>query len=238
MAGSGGVPVVLSPYDLNELTNKQGAQNKYSNTGKIFFLDDFGSGIEVWEPSAWSMVSWEPNRSVGSGFSCHIELNAIHPEVQISKRDYPYVLASQYCGAEFSFQMYFTDRHTAVLTQRYNSANVTWHAAVVIYTQRVIIIGPNNTQVVLDDPPYINAVDTGYFTWNFCKLIVDWNTRRYHRLYINEKIWDLSMFPLYQFNSANVSPYLDTFVSTAAIAPGTQDILYVGHVRLTTDESE
>lgn len=218
--------------DLGELAARLGSIVTFDRRGNVIWTDDFQSGVNKWwlEGASTSTFTWSSRTSNGNGFCGELATNAnLYGDADIYvSRPFP-VLSKM--GFEFSFclDQYLLELYLDVTlydgTNYYNGV-VKW-----INASDKCQCGGNDLSPTIDLMESSSSLHDFY--WNTIKLVIDFTTKKYVRLIVNDVTYDLTSYSL----TSSSSSYRMVNVHISIMNNSTNiTILYLGNMIITQNE--
>ncbi|MFA5154612.1 MAG: hypothetical protein WC554_18855 [Clostridia bacterium] len=183
---SGGVPVVNTPIDLDNQTVRQRNQPVFSHTGRLILFDDFTDGIDAWWRTNNQTV-WSSELSYGKGYCCRMQSTAAVSTI-----------IQHYFPGNLPFYC-LTGALQIGIELTHNINNVDTHAAIwfnfdaAMYSDTTLqLMGTNNNVITLETP-----LNFSREVIHRVKLVADFSSKKYDKLYLDDSVYDLSQWNLY-----------------------------------------
>jgi len=197
--------------DMAELAARLGSPVNFIRYGDVMMLDDFEEGVGGWIRDIYSTdgfirVSGTHTRSKGASLLLSGG-TLVSTSVKLS-RGLPVPVGDK-VGWGYAFLL-TTDFDRLIFGLVQTDAELNYH-----YT---IKYDHNLSKLYYWDnfPRYVEFADLalrdGVDPFNLCKLVVNFNTHMYDKLYINDQVWDLSAYIPEQTGDPGVPDYFQVMV--------------------------
>lgn len=219
---------------MGELAARLGAISFFERRGEVIFMDDFEDSTFKWLTDATG-TTWSVARSNASAlngnFSVKLTTDAAPTTfVAIEKYLHPSVLKRM--GFEYSFAI------GSNIDSIYNLFNIytktTRYKALLSYTpqtQKLIVTDHYLGSKIIATNVDLREHDLTYHTW---KMVVDLETGKYVRLYLNGEYYDLSQWTL-PFTPGDYTPDMYLIIYIINYSTGNHYV-YVDNVVITQNE--
>jgi hypothetical protein len=232
MPSSGGTPIVLSQDNLNEQAVRLGSPNRTYQTGKVYFQDDFGDGLEHWQRTyaGYSTVLWSANNSFSSGFSMLFPMG-LTPGLA-HRNDFNPVAKR---GMEFSVGWGGAAGQLLAAHAFVANASIVYVASLGLSAGLSFIQTPQ-LNLILDPVPILRDVGPG--TLYVAKFTADYAKHVWLTLTINGVNYDSQVANQSLLTQAVAYNSYPAYLTSLATGPGIPTLadLYVGHVILTEED--
>jgi len=187
--------------DMGELASRLGSIVTFDRRGEVIWLDDFESDLTKWynlTPGGGVEITASNERCRNGGFSAKVYFPAAVTTNQTLEHRQPYPVLSK-IGFEASFttsdKMDFIEFYLVL----YDRTNL--YRGLIRYNMQTRILqyyDHNDAPQILDASLYLHH-DVRLF--HTMKLVVDFVNKRYERLILDDKVYDMSAYAVYPFGS-------------------------------------
>jgi len=188
MPNSGGVPIVISQDNLDELAVRLGSPNRLFRTGKVIFQDDFSKGLGAWHPDVG--ITWDGDHSYHGGFSCQFPAGS-----SLSSHHYENYAYTNPMGLEFAFAWDTANDGLQVVFGITDDFSMLYRAVLVLRQSATSLwLGVGNSFT----PTPVAQLHADQRSFHNVKLTVDFATRKLKTLRIGSYNYDsqISGIPL------------------------------------------
>lgn len=197
--------------DPTELAVRLGSVNTFNRSGDVIFQDGFESGLAAFydiAPGVDADTDITPITARNGGFSALMVSGLLAEGVTFIGKFLAYPFLTK-AGFEVSFS--------------YPSTGIQIYIALIIYTGTerllgLLVIEPASERIRYYNgdvtwPTLVSNVDpaVGAQWFNTIKLVIDFESRMFDKLFINKDVHDISSYALY-VNNSDAAPLLDTEV--------------------------
>jgi hypothetical protein len=225
---------VSAMADLGELAVRLGSIVRFDRRGDVVFLENFQYGIGRWAPVAigtGAAVATVTDRFMSAGYSMRVTSPSDALFWTAANLTLPYPYLSKF-GFEVGVCFGSVFDYLVLLLSVYDGTNQHRGEIRYYYTDSELrLVDQDNSELVLG-----TNLDlfTGVRAFNVFKLICDLDAKEFTRLQINEKLYDLSAYPLREVASST-SPRVLCQIMLYGLSDENDDV-YVDNVIVTQNE--
>lgn len=225
---------VYALADMAELAARLGSIVTFDRRGDVIFLDDFESGLAKWEISG-SGAGYAAAQSAftarNGAYSAKLTTGStLGQQIQIA-RYMPYPVLSSF-GLEVSFTINANLDYMRFQLEIYDGVNAqSFSMQYEVDTDELKVFKGGVGYTVIASGLALRPYDQQFHTM---KLVGDYATKKYRRLILNERFYDLSSWNSWQFASAN-APRLTALVLATSV-PAANTSFYVDDAIITQNE--
>jgi len=230
----GPLSTVYSIQDMAELAVRLGSPVTFDRRGNVIWIDDFESGIEKWCLSGdmGKAYDWNGQYCKTGGFSCKMTTGAAANRSCMIDKHVGFPVLSPF-GLEVSFSY----------RQNWKYLDVTLYLedGSYLYKAGIRYDHPNTKFQYLDEAGNYQDIPGGSWSsvmapmrFDTIKLVADFTTAKYKRLFVNSQVFDLSTI---SFNRTAMVfiPVMSVNITLTANAAATA-IAYIDDVIITQNE--